>query len=374
MIPKEVGNVFRIAMIPEFPSLFIGNSGDSFEDSYSCDDFTVNVYTTKAELKEVGLSVQDLGAIDSRLQHSIGNWLMNIKARGGNDTIKGSLKTLAKDIYAGRPVRDNDYKNLAVNLKSLKAFQYSVSIESGKGKGNYSIHLIHELVYNDKRRSFIVTLPENLSPRVANEIKGEKELGLYISITVRDIYPRQKRYEYKMRQYLAGIKKSSQNIKRTKGDTLLEQFGYLAYCKQFKEKYRNKDAEYWMQKYIEVALDCGVKVNCVEGTGPSIDTRKKYYFTNTRISSENRKISEEEKKELVDELANFIKKTSKKLHPDINTCINEAKRLIERYSYQEVKEAFEMDVKPYPGNTIDDLRAILSGESPAKLLEDTPVV
>jgi len=43
IIPKDFGNVFRLAMIPEFPSLFERNPGDVFQDSYACDDFYVHV-------------------------------------------------------------------------------------------------------------------------------------------------------------------------------------------------------------------------------------------------------------------------------------------------------------------------------------------
>lgn len=92
-IPREIGDFFRVAMIPEFPSLFGNNPGDVFQDSYSCDNFFVHVQIPNdvETLDEAGLLVEDLKFIDSRFQQSIGNWLMDKQARSGENEIAGKL-------------------------------------------------------------------------------------------------------------------------------------------------------------------------------------------------------------------------------------------------------------------------------------------
>lgn len=367
IIPREIGNLFRLAMIPEFPSLFKHNPGDVFQDSYSCDDFCVHVLiaTDKESFdEEVSLSSEELKFIDSRFQQSIGNWLMDKKARLGKDEITGNLDTLAKDIYGQYQVRSKDKEILLINLKSLNILTYNVWFKSENKEKEFYFRLIDSLEYDEESRGFVAILGvdvvgESLVPQVVNETYG-KELGPYTTKAVQDIYPRQDRYEFNMRQYLATIKNNPVTILKTGGDYLLEQFGYLSHCKQFNQKYRNEIAEIMIERTYEkmAEKDYEVIIGRHNGNVEIKSVRKRFYSASMPKNLDSVTVPKQEMDAFVKELARFIKDTGGKTYTDDKMYISKAKQFIRQHTFSEVQRIYYAGRNAGWRFTFQDLKSI----------------
>jgi len=373
IIPREIDDYFRQAMIPEFPSLFKNNPGDLFQDSYSCNNFTVHVVLPNdtETLGEADLSIEDLKLIDSRFQHAIGNWLMDKKARPpGNDEIEGNFDKLAKDIYGGHKVRSEDKKILLVNLKSLSALNYDVYIKEANKEENLSFNLIQNLEYDEDKRNFVAFLGENiigenLLPHVVND-GDEGPESAYTTKSPQDLYPRQDRFEFNMRQYLATIKNNKQTIVKTGGKYLLNQFGYLSHCKEFKQKYRNEIAEIMIEAtYRRIAREYGVIIERNNLNASPENVRDRFYSTHFPRNTRNANVPKKTMDVLVMELAGYIEDTGRKSYNNKAMYISRAKELIADYGFQVVKDAFEQE---RTNLTFDDLRGLLEA---SKASDDT---
>ncbi len=369
IIPREIDDFFRRAMIPEFPSLFKNNPGDVFQDSYSCDDFTVQVlFPNDTELLgEADLSIKDLKYIDSRFQHAIGNWLMDKKARG-DDEIAGKLDKLAKDIYGQRKVRSNDYRILLINLKSLSALNYDVYFKEANKEKELAFRLIENLEYDEDKRSFIAFLGENiigenLVPHVVND-DGEGPESIYTTKSPNDLYPKQDRYEFNMRQYLATIKNNKKTIIKTGGDYLLNQFGYRSHYEQFNQKYRNKDAERLICTYKKISQEYGITIQCLKGTESLKKVRDRFYSTHFSKNTDNATVPKSEMDAFVIELARFIKNTGEKTYQNEKMYTSKAREFIRKHGFNEVKSVYDGELSNMVGEfTFKDLTVLIKTPS-----------
>lgn len=200
--------------------------------------------------------------------------------------------------------------------------------------------------------------------QVVNETYG-KPLANYTTKTRKDIYPRQDRYEFNMRQYLATIK-NSKIIKRTGAGYLLEQFGYPAYGqgysvhgKEVQKKYRNKDAGILIQKYINLAKEYNVAVQPHEGTELLDDIRDGFYSTTPRNAVDT-KVPPQVINGFAKILAKFIKKTDDIKQPHDAMYLSLAKKFIRRHGFKEVKNAYDAKMNAGGKFTFKDLKAMFN--------------
>lgn len=340
IIPNSISSAFRKATIPDFPSTIIVNPEDEVLcPVYSGCDFKVTLELYKENFEKNRLSFSDIKNFDTRFQHAIGCWLISKQAKQESRKVKGDIKELAVDILGWKQkIRSSDYKKIEINLKSLASIFYIVTFKKTNQK--HSFQLIDELNYDESDCEFECILEKNVPTVIPSKglIFG-KPLSTYTSKKLKDIYPKQPRYKFYMRQYLAGIKNNPKDILQTRGNTLLEQFGYWADYKLGKKNYRNSESQKLILKYIKLAKTYGLEVSVTERIKDSKTISKKYYRTVVKRKHEEKNILPVEKEKFVTKLVRLIQ-----LEPgctDSEISRNKAIGLIKEHGFNAIKSAFD---------------------------------
>jgi len=351
IIPKDADSLLMKALRPDFPyPLLIERDGQqlltlSYENKLT--DTDVTMYINKDLLKKYNITEDDFKYREMTWEGYIAQYLIDKKARTGKERIEGSIEEIAKYICRGKP-RQEDYKKVEVNLKSLAIRQYIVKHEDR----NVTFIVINPLDFNETTKYFIVGLSE-LVPKILGEAIGAKQGTLYINKSQKEFYPKQRKYDYNIRNYFSRIKNITKDIPQINGITLLEISGYLADIAQGKKKYRNTEAQSIINKFTKIgAKEYGLLVNCYKQDLMLKDVRKRTY--NIKISDKRMFIRQD--KAFRDTLANWFYKQPG--NQDLQICINRAQGLFNSYGVAKVKKVF-LGKYQKPGFTIGELEKIL---------------
>ncbi|MDX9798297.1 MAG: hypothetical protein RBT05_05525 [Bacteroidales bacterium] len=351
IVPKEPDSIFRNAILPELPLMIEKNGQQLFTFVYDnpLTNTKVRADTNKEILKEFNLTEDDLKYREMTWEGSIANYLMDKKARTGLEEISGSVEDIVKFLFP-KP-RQEDYKKVEVNLKSLAVRQYIVKHD----RQDVVFMVLNPFKFNETSKTFTAGLSV-LVPKIVGEVLGGEKETLYINKTKKEYYPKQGKYNYNIRNYFASIKHITKDIPTIKGITLLERSGYLADVNLGRKKYRNSEAQKIIDKYTKIGLkEYRLIVNCYKQDLQLKDVREKTFYI--KVSDRRRFIRQDP--DFLDTLAKFI--YNQPGDHNLQICINRAKGLFNQYGVEAVKKAYLKNCKK-ESFRIAELETILSDE------------
>ena len=348
IVPKEADSILMTVLLPELP-LIIEQDGQQLL-SFTYESPLTNTFvrgdTNKEMLKDLELTGEDITKYRAiQWEGSIANYLMDKKANTGADKIDGSVDEIAR-FFIKKP-RQEDYKRVEVNLKSLAIRQYLIK----KDRREIVFMVFHPFIFDEKTKTFSAGL-STLVPKVVGEVMGGN--NLYISKNQIELYPKQDKYLWAIRNYFASIK-HSQTIKQISGIKLLENSGYLADVLLNRKKYRNSEAQKIIDKFTKVGLkQHGFVVGCHKQDLMIKDIRKKMFYI--RISDKRRDLIRHDN-EFLDILGKFILRQPG--NNNLAISINRAQGLFNKYGVIAVKGIYYKNYKK-EGFSLTVLERILS--------------
>lgn len=357
MVPKEADSIFRSAILPDTPLMIEKDNQQIFTFIYEnkLTNTKVRADTNKEILKEFNLTDDDLKYRELTWEGSIANYLMDKKARTGLDIITGSVEDIAKFLLT-KP-RQEDYKKVEVNLKSLAVRQYIVKHD----RQEVVFMILNPFKFNETSKTFTAGLSV-LVPKIVGEVLGNKKETYYINKTKKEYYPKQEKYTYNIRNYFASIKHITKDIPTIKAITLLEHSGYLADVNLKRKKYRNNEAQKIIDKFTKIGLkEYGFMIGCYKQDLQLKDVRKKNYYISV---SDERKFTKKDP-EFLDTLAKFI--SSQPGDHNLQICINRAQGYFNKYGVEVIKKIYLKNYKK-EGFSLGELERILSGEARGKVV------
>jgi len=346
VIPREIGEAYRIAVIPDFHSLYRHrNPGEgTWTYEYKSKNLHILAKIDGNEIDKYKFSKKELSLADCRYEHSIANYLISQRACTGDIEIKGNIKELTKEIYGHHQPKRADYSKVLINFIFLANSVYC-AVDKTNHKKDRHFKLIKKYHVDKDSFDFFCIIDHELVPQVydGNETLVKK----YTRRLIRDLYPRWEKHEYNMRQYLSE-KKNLEKAYRTKGEALLEMFGYninyqYATYSYKKCSYRDKVAYDLVKYYCQLAQKYPVKVTQLDKH--SVYKIKQQSFLTEFFSprKENKLVPREKMKHLVEQVSNLI--TESKRYFNKSKTEKKAKTHINKHGYNEINEILVIQTK-----------------------------